>query len=85
MSGLLERLAAETPWRQRTIRSDALGKLITRHMSEIDTAREQGYSWTQIGRQAKAMWTESGEWSERWSLSAIEDRYRRMKKENKEA
>lgn len=78
---LLERLAAETPWKHQTIRSDALGKLIVRHMREIDAAREQGYSWTQIERQAKAMWAETGEWNERWTLASIEDRYRRMKKE----
>ena len=71
-------------WGRRTIRSDALGQLGTRHMAEIEAAREQGYSWPQIERQAQAMWTESGEWSDRWSLSVIEDRYRRMKKENKE-
>ena len=81
MADLLERLAAETPWQHRTIRSDALGKLIVRHMSEIDAAREQGYSWTQIGREAKAMWIETGEWNDLWSILSIETRYRRMKKE----
>ena len=81
MADLLERLAAETPWQHRTIRSDALGKLIVRHMSEIDAAREQGYSWTQIERHTKAMWIETGEWSERWSAISIETRYRRLKKE----
>ena len=84
MSGLLERLATETPWRQRTIRSDALGKLIVRHMKEIDTARAQGYSWTQIERHARGMWTESGEWESRWSLGAIEERYRKIKKDTVE-
>ncbi len=81
MTGLLERLAAETPRRHQTIRNDALGKLIVRHMGEIDTAREQGYSWTQICRTAKAMWQESGEWGEYWSAASIETRYRRLKKE----
>lgn len=81
MTGLLERLAAETPKHRQTIRNDALGQLIIRHMGEIDTAREQGYSWTQICRKAKAMWTESGEWGEYWSSSAIETRYRKLKKE----
>ena len=82
MTGLLDRLAAETPRRQQTIRNDALGKLITRHMGEIDAAREQGYSWRQIELAAKAMWTESGEWGVLWSPTAIEERYRRLKKES---
>ena len=81
MTGLLERLATETPRHQQTIRNDALGQLIIRHMAEIEDARERGYSWPQICRTAKAMWMETGEWGEWWAASAIETRYRRLKKE----
>ena len=31
---------------------------------EIEEARKRGYSWTQIGRAARAAWSESGEWDE---------------------
>ena len=81
MTNLLERLATETPRHRQTMRNDALGQLVIRHMGEIDAAREQGYSWTQITLAAKAMWQESGEWGQWWSASSIEARYRRLKKE----
>ena len=81
MTGLLERLAAETPKHHQTIRNDALGRLVMRHMEEIEDARKRGYSWPQICAAAKADWQESGEWSEWWSPSRIEARYNRIKKE----
>ena len=82
MTGLLERLAAEVPRHHQTIQNDALGQLVTRHMAEIEEARERGYSWTQIYREAKAMWQESGEWREGWVVANIEARYRKIKKKN---
>ena len=80
MTGLLERLSAEVPRRHQTIRNDALGKLITRDRAEIEAAREQGYSWRQIGQAAKAAWGESGEWRDTWNSETIGARYNRMKK-----
>ena len=77
---ITDRLAGVTPKRYQTIRNDALGQLVTRNMDEITKLREQGYSWRQIELAAKADWQESGEWGILWSPTAIESRYRRLKK-----
>ena len=75
---ILETLAGMIPRRHQTIRNDALGKLITRDRAEIEAAREQGYSWRQIGQAAKAAWGESGEWHDTWNSELISARYQRL-------
>ena len=75
---LLDRLANVTP--RHSGQPRGLAALILRDIEQIEAARKQGYSWTQIGQAARSAWVASGELDRNkcFDLGAC---YNRLKKE----
>lgn len=84
---ILELLQDQTPCGNKIkIRNESLKaiySLITRHMAEIEEARERGYSWKQIDEACREAWQDSGDSAKGifwWSGGLIESCYRTLKR-----
>ena len=75
---LLDRLAGMTPRRTtaQQERANAGRAVIAGHMSEIAEAREAGFSWFQIWREAKYAWAEEWPAGYESSPAALSKQYR---------
>lgn len=82
---IIDRLSLQIPKSKKRSPLNPQYQLTRKYLPEIEKAREIGYSWPQICTAVAEDATECGQWNKQWSSYAIQEIYRKIKKEQASA